>query len=73
MPESYTQQAAAPRRRWPLIVVAPLYCVLVATFFVMGWLIFSWPTTDTAKTLALLVMFPVFLIVGAMLLAKWII
>ena len=74
MPTPNTRLAAEPRRRkWPLVIVAPLYCALVVSFFVTGWLIFVWPTSETAKVLALLVLLPMFLIVAAMLLAKWII
>ena len=67
--------AAAPRKRrkWPLVIVAPAYCALVVAFFVTGWVIFAWPTSETAKVLALLVLLLMFLIVAAMLLAKWII
>ena len=66
--------AEAPRKRkWPLVIVVPLYCALVVAFFVTGWVIFAWPTSETAKVLALLVLLLMFLIVAAMLLAKWII
>ena len=66
--------AAAPRRRrWPLIVVAPLYSVLVVVFFSVGWWIFFWPSSGTVKILALLALVPLFLFVAAVLLAKWII
>ena len=73
MPTPDTTTAAPSRRKWPLILVVPLYCVLVVVFFTMGWLIFAWPTSDTAKTLAVLLLVPLFLIVAAMMLAKFMI
>ena len=59
------------RRTWPLWIVAPLYCALVVVFFALGWLIFSLPSSDTARTLALLIAAPLALIVAVALLARW--
>ena len=66
-------ETASPRRRrkWPLLIAIPAYCTLVAAFFVMGWVIFAWPSGDTAKTLALLIVAPIALVIAVALLARW--
>ena len=63
--------ASANRRKWPMLIAIPAYCALVVAFFVMGWVIFAWPSGDTAKTLALLIVAPIALVIAVALLARW--
>ena len=62
----------AKRKRtlhWSIAV--PLYCALVGVFFSMAWFIEFLPSSDTAKTIGLLIGAPLALIAVVALLARW--
>lgn len=71
--EACTDFGANPRRTWPMWLVVPLYCIGMVAFFLLGWAIFSMPSSETARILAILVGAPLAFIIAVAALARWLI